>query len=181
MVSLRCKLAVKAELEKLGLHCSNVDLGVAEISEEITPQIKETLRKNLSEMGLELYENKKSILVEQIKKEILEMIFGSTEMPKINYSDYLSEKLNSDYTYLANVFSELNGITIQHFVVLNKVERVKELLLQDNLSLSEISFKLNYSSVAHLSNQFKKHTGMTPSCYKQMVAEKNNDHERICL
>jgi AraC-like DNA-binding protein len=123
---------------------------------------------------LELLDDKKSILIEKIKSVIVEMIHYSDELPQINFSDYISEKLNFDYTYLSNVFSEVKGITIQHFIIINKIERVKELLLYDELNLTEISYKLQYSSVAHLSNQFKKVTGLSPSFYKQLQQKRKN-------
>ena len=179
MVSLRCKMVVKDELIKLGLHFVVVDLGMVEILEEISNEDRERLRVNLLRSGLELLEDKKSILIEQIKAVIIEMIHYSDEAVKVNYSDYISEKLNYDYTYLSNVFSEVKGITIQQFIIINKIERVKELLLYDELNLTEISYKLNYSSVAHLSNQFKKITGLSPSFYKQLKQKRNNNLENI--
>jgi AraC-like DNA-binding protein len=172
-------MLVKDELLKLGLHFVTVDLGVVEIREEISNEDRETLRVNLQIAGLELLEDKKSILIEQIKGVIIEMIHYSEEAPKVNYSDYISEKLNYDYTYLSNVFSEVKGVTIQQFIIVNKIERVKELLLYDELNLTEISYKLNYSSVAHLSNQFKKITGLSPSFYKQLKQKRNNNLENI--
>ena len=179
MVSLRCKMVVKDELIKLGLHFVVVDLGMVEILEEISNEDRERLRVNLLRSGLELLEDKKSILIEQIKAVIIEMIHYSDEAVKVNYSDYISEKLNYDYTYLSNVFSEVKGITIQQFIIINKIERVKELLLYDELNLTEISYKLNYSSVAHLSNQFKKVTGLTPSAYKQLKEKNRSPLEEI--
>lgn len=179
MVSLRCKMVVKDELLKLGLHFVVVDLGMVEITEEISNETRENLRINLLRSGLELLEDKKSILIEQIKGVIVEMIHYSDETPKVNYSDYISEKLNYDYTYLSNVFSEVKGITIQQFIIINKIERVKELLLYDELNLTEISYKLNYSSVAHLSNQFKKITGLSPSFYKQLKQKRDSNLENV--
>ena len=159
MVSLRCKMMVKEELKKLGLNYVVVDLGLVEILEDITEEQREQLSKNLLKSGLELLENKKSILIEKIKNVIIEMIHYSSDLPKVNYSDYISEKLGYDYTYLANTFSEVKGITIQQFIIIHKIERVKELLIYDELNLTEISYKMHYSSVSHLSNQFKKITG----------------------
>jgi AraC-like DNA-binding protein len=158
MVSLRCKMIVKEELNKLGLHHAVVDLGLVEIMEDITQQQHDALKKNLLKSGLELLDNKKSILIEKIKNVITEMIHHSDELPKTNYSDYISQKLNYDYTYLSNLFSDVKGITIQQFIIINKIEKVKELLLYDELNLSEIANKLHYSGVAHLSKQFKKVT-----------------------
>ncbi len=168
MVSLRCKMVVKQELQKLGLHYVNVDLGTIELLENITNLQRKQLRKNLKVFGLELLDNKRNIIIAKIKALIIEMIHYSDELPNINYSDYISEKLGYDYTYLANTFSEVKGITIQQFIILNKIERAKELLLYDELNLTEISYKLHYSSVAHLSNQFKKVTGLTPSFFKKL-------------
>ncbi len=179
MVSLRCKMLVKEELSKLGLHYAVVDLGMVEILEDISQKQREQLKENLLRSGLELLDDKKSILIEKIKNVIIEMIHYSDELPKTNYSDYLSEKLGYDYTYLANIFSEVKGITIQQFIIIHKIERVKELLLYDELNLTEISYKLHYSSAAHLSNQFKKVTGLTPSFYKQLKQKRKKNLENL--
>jgi AraC-like DNA-binding protein len=179
MVSLRCKMMVKEELKKLGLNYIIVDLGMVEILEDITQEQREQLGKNLLKSGLELLEDKKSILIEKIKNLIIEMIHYSDELPNMNYSDYISEKLGYDYTYLANTFSEVKGITIQQFIIIHKIERVKELILYDELNLTEISYKLNYSSPAHLSNQFKKITGLTPSFYRQMKQKRKKNLENM--
>lgn len=179
MVSLRCKMMVKAELEKLGLHYVVLDLGVVEILENISKHQYDKLKINLLKSGLELLDDKKSILVEKIKNIVIEMVHYSDELPKGNYSDFISEKLNYDYTYLANTFSEVKGITIQQFIILHKIEKVKELLLYNELTLSEISYRLNYSSVAHLSNQFKKITGLTPSFFKAMKKKRRNNLEDL--
>lgn len=177
MVSLRCKIVVHEELNNLGIRHAVVDLGMVEILEDITRQQLETFKKNLIKSGLELLEDKKSILIEKIKNVVTEMIHYSEELPKENFSDYISKRLGYDYTYLANTFSEVKGITIQHFIIVNKIEKVKELLLYDELNLTEISYKLNYSSVAHLSNQFKKITGLSPSFYKQLKLKRKNNLE----
>ncbi len=179
MVSLRCKMLVKSELAKLGLHYVIVDLGVVEILEEITEDQRQKLKENLKKSGLELLDDKRSVLIEKIKSLIVEMIHYSEELPKVNYSDYISEKLGYDYTYLSNIFSEVKGITIQHFIILNKIERVKELLLYDELNLTEISYKLHYSSVAHLSNQFKKITGLSPTYFKQLKNKRRENLENL--
>ena len=179
MVSLRCIMMVKEELKKMGLHQVIVDLGMVEILEDITPKQREQLGKNLLKSGLELLDNKKSILIEKIKNVIIEMIHHSDELPKVNYSDYISKKLGHDYTYLANTFSEVKGITIQQFIIINKIERVKELLLYDELNLTEISYKMHYSSIAHLSNQFKKITGLSPSFYKQLKQKRISNLENM--
>ena len=179
MVSTRCKLAVKEVLKKLGLHFVMVDLGEIDIMEDITDEQREVLRVELHNVGLELMDNKRAVLIEKIKNVIIEMVHYSDELPKVNYSDYISEKLNHDYTYLSNIFSEVKGITIQQFIITHKVERIKEFLLYDELNLTEISYKMNYSSVAHLSNQFKKITGLTPSHYKQLKDNKRISIEEI--
>ncbi|UZR99976.1 helix-turn-helix domain-containing protein [Chondrinema litorale] len=179
MVSLRCKMMVKDELIKLGLHASIVELGMVEILEDITQQQHDELKKNLSKSGLYLLDDNKSILIEKIKNVIIEMIHYSDELPKVNYSDYISEKLHYDYTYLANTFSQIKGINIQQYIILHKIEKVKELLIYDELTLSEISYRLHYSSVAHLSNQFKKITGLTPSFFKAMKKKRRNNLEDL--
>jgi len=170
---------VKEELIKLGLHYVIVDLGMVEILEDITEKQRDELKKNLLLSGLELLDDKKSILIDKIKNVIIEMIHYSDELPQENYSIYISEKLGYDYTYLANIFSEIKGITIQQFIIMHKIERVKELLLYDELSLTEISYKLHYSSVAHLSNQFKKVTGLSPSFYKQLKEKRKGNLENM--
>jgi AraC-like DNA-binding protein len=128
---------------------------------------------------LKLLDDKKSILIEKIKNVIIEMVHYADELPKQNFSDYISEKLGYDYTYLANTFSEVKGITIQHYIINHKIEKAKELLLYDELNLTEIAYKLNYSSVAHLSNQFKKVTGLSPSFYKQLGQKRKQNLEDI--
>lgn len=168
MVSLRCKMVVHQELERLGIKNAIVDLGTVELLGDISAGLRQILKENLLRTGLEILDDKKSILIEKIKNVVTEMIHYSDALPKENFSDYISEKLGYDYTYLANTFSEVKGMTLQHFIIINKVEKVKELLLYDELNLTEISYKLNYSSVAHLSNQFKKITGLSPSFYKQL-------------
>lgn len=179
MVSLRCKIVVKEELKNLGLHYVIVDLGVAEILEEITQIQIDQLKVNLLKSGLELMDDKKSILIEKIKNVVIEMIHYSDEMPSVNYSDYISEKLQYDYTYLSNLFSEVKGVTLQQFIIMHKIEKVKELLLYGELNLTEISYKLNYSSVAHLSSQFKKITGLSPTFYKQIKQKRDNNLENM--
>jgi AraC-like DNA-binding protein len=179
MISNRCKLAVKEELKKLGLHFVVVDLGEVEIMEDITPEQQQQLQRGLISAGLELMDDKRAVLIEKIMNVITEMIHRSEEMPKVNYSDYISEKLNYDYTYLSNLFSEVKGTTIQQFIIVHKIEKVKELLLYGELNLTEISYKMHYSSVAHLSNQFKKITGITPSDYKLLKDKRRKSIEEI--
>lgn len=164
---MRCKMIVKAELDKLQLHHLKVELGEVEVK-DITDGQRNLLKSALSKAGLELMDDKRAILIEKIKNVIIEMVHYSEELPKTNFSDYLSAKLNHDYTYLANLFSEVTGVTIEHFIIAHKIERVKELLLYDELSLTEISYRMNYSSVAHLSHQFRKVTGLTPTFFKQL-------------
>jgi YesN/AraC family two-component response regulator len=168
MVSLRCKMIVKAELENMGLHFTIVELGEVEIVEDLSKQDEGQLKTALLKYGLELMEDKKSMLIEKIKNIIVEMIHYSDEPPLLNFSDYLSEKLNYDYNYLSNLFSEVKGTTIEHFIIAHKIERAKELLIYNQLTLTEIADKLHYSNVAHLSNQFKKVTGLTPTFFKKM-------------
>ena len=168
MVCIHCKMVVKSELEKLGLHYIFVDLGEAEIKGEISEEQIDRLSIALKKSGLELMDDKKSMLVEKIKTIIIELVHYSDDQIKINLSDYLSEKLNHNYTYLANLFSEVKGTTIEKFYLAHKIEKVKELLVYDELNLTEIAWKLHYSSVSHLSNQFKKMTGLTPSHFKNL-------------
>ncbi len=179
MVSLRCKMMVTEELEKLGLEHFTVELGTVELKEDISDDQKNELARNLLKSGLELLDDSKSVLIERIKNVIVDMIHHSDEIPKVNYSEYLSEVLDYNYTYLSNIFSEAQGITIQQFIILHKVERIKELILYDELSLSEIAYKLHYSSPAHLSNQFKKITGLTPSFFKKMKQKRHQNLENM--
>jgi AraC-like DNA-binding protein len=179
MVSIRCKMVVKSELEKLGLNYVILDLGTVEIIGDLTALQREKLKAGLLHSGLELMDDKKAILIEKIKNVIIEMVHYTDEVPKVNYSDYISEKLGLDYTYLSKIFSEIKGITIEHFIIAHKIERVKELLMYDELNLTQISYMLNYSSVAHLSRQFKKVTGLTPSFFKQLKDKKRNSLDNI--
>lgn len=179
MVSLRCKLLVQQELDLMGLKHAVVELGMVDILSDFSNEQRELLRNNLLKSGLELLDDKKSILVDKIKNVIIEMIHHNEILPKVNYSDFISEKLGYDYTYLANTFSEVKGTTIQHYIILHKIEKVKELILYDELTLSEISFKLHYSSAAHMSNQFKKITGLTPSYYRQLKAKRMSNLENL--
>lgn len=179
MVSLRCKMLVKEALRKLGLHFIIIDFGEIEIMEELTLAELESFNKMLHRSGLELIDNKKAILVDKVKNVIIEMIHYTDELPKNNYSDFISMKLCHDYTYLANIFSEMKGITIQQFIIRHKVEKIKELLMYDELNLTEISYKMHYSSVAHLSNQFKKVTGMTPTYFKNLKANNRTQIEEV--
>jgi YesN/AraC family two-component response regulator len=161
-------MIVRSELEQLGLHIINIDLGEVEISEDLSTSQKVNLQAALLKFGLEVMEDKKSMLIEKIKNIVVEMIHYSDEPPVWNFSNYLAEKLNYDYNYLSNLFSEVKGNTIEHFIISHKIERAKELLIYNEMSLTEIADKLHYSNVAHLSNQFKKVTGLTPSFFKKM-------------
>ena len=169
---MRCKMVVKEELKKLGLHFVVVDMGVVDIMENINNEQREQIRTALLQSGLELMDDKKAVLIEKIKNVIIEMVHYNDELPKINFSDYLSEKLKYDYTYMANLFSEVQGSTIEHFIIAHKIERVKELIIYDEFNLTEIAWKMHYSSVAHLSNQFKKITGLTPSHFKKLKSKR---------
>jgi len=179
MVSNRCKMVVKEILKELDLHFVMVDLGEVEVMESISFEQREELREALLESGLELMDDKRAVLIEKIKKIVIEMVHHSDEVVKVNFSTYLSEKLNHDYTYMANLFSEVQGTTIEQFVISHKVERIKELIIYDELNISEIAWKMNYSSVAHLSNQFKKVTGLSPTHFKQLKGKRRNPIEDI--
>ena len=181
MVSNRCKLAVKLELKRLGLHFIVVDLGEVEIMEDLSGDQLERLKTGLLSSGLELMDDKKAVLIEKIKNTIIEMVHHSDEISKVNFSDFISEKLEHDYTYLANLFSEVQGTTIEHFIIAHKVERIKELIIYNELNITEIAYKMNYSSVAHLSNQFKKVTGLSPSHFKNLKDKRRSPIEEISI
>jgi AraC-like DNA-binding protein len=168
MVSTNCKMVVKEQLTRLGISYVSINLGEIELTDNIPSWQREELKLNLKEYGLELMDDAKSILVEKIKNSIIELVRYAEEIPNINFSEYLSQKLNYNYTYLSNVFSKTQSITIEHFMIVHKIERVKELITYNELNLTQISWKLHYSSVAHLSYQFKKVTGLTPSFFKKM-------------
>jgi AraC-like DNA-binding protein len=172
-------MLVKDELKKLGIDFVSVELGMVEIQGQLSEEERISFKENLKKAGLELLDDKKNILVEKIKNVIVEMIHYSDELPKVNDSDFISEKLGYDYTYLSNTFSEVKGITIQQYIIKHKIERVKELLLYDELTLTEIAWQLHYSSVAHLSNQFKKVTGLTPTYYKEIKEKRLKNLEDI--
>ncbi len=179
MVSERCKMAVKEELKKLHLHYVLVELGVVDVMETLTPDEIVQLKAALLSSGLELMDNKRAMLIEKIKNVIIEMVHHSEELIKVNFSNYLSEKLDHDYTYLSNLFSEVQGTTIEQFIISHKVERIKELIIYGELNITEIAWKMNYSSVAHLSNQFKKATGLSPSHFKQLKDKRRTSIENI--
>lgn len=179
MVCIRCQMVVKAELEKLGLRYTDVKIGEANLVEDILPEQLKQLDLALKKTGLMLMDDKKSIIVEKTKSAIIELVHYREDQIKVNLSDYLSEKLNYDYTYLANLFSEVKGITIEKFYLTHKIEKVKELIVYDELNLTEIAYRMHYSSVAHLSNQFKKFTGLTPSYFKKLKSKRRNTLEDV--
>ena len=172
-------MIVKSELEKMHLHYTGVELGEIEITEQLSSEQQGILKASLLKFGLELMEDKKSMLIEKIKRIVIEMVHYSDELPLLNFSVYLSEKLNYDYNYLSNLFSEVKGMTIEHFIIAHKIERAKELLIYNELSLTEIAEKLHYSNVAHLSNQFKKVTGLTPTFFKKMKHKRRTALENL--
>ena len=175
MVSIRCKMLVKSELDQLGLRYTRVELGEAEIEEDISLQQWHELNTALKKSGIELIDDKKSILIEKIKMVIVELVHYSREPLEINFSKYLSQKLRTDYASLASLFSESQGITIEQFLILHKIERIKELLIYDQLNITEIAWQMGYSSSAHLSSQFKKITGLTPSFFKKIKSRRNEN------
>ncbi len=179
MVSERCILAVKAALMHFQLHFVMMDMGEVDILEDVSNEDMQQLKLMLLQSGLDLMDDNRSILIEKIKKIIIEMIHFSSDVPIMNYSDYISSKLGYDYTYLSNIFSEVKGITIQQYIILNKVEKIKELISYDELNFTEIAYKLHYSSAAHLSNQFKKITGLTPSQYKKLKYKNRRPIEEL--
>lgn len=179
MVSIRCKMLVKALLDKLDIPFKSVELGEVTLPEIPAPEKLEKLKTALREAQLELMEDKKAILIERIKNVVVEMVHYDEELPAVKYSVYISGKLHLDYTYLSNVFSETTGTTIEHFIISHKIEKAKELLLYNEMSLTDIAYKLHYSSVAHLSNQFKKITGLTPSFFKLLKKKKRINLEDL--
>jgi len=179
MVSARCKTAVKEELKKLGLHFILVELGEVDIMEVISAEERQLLRIALLDAGFELMDDKRSVLIQKIKNIIIDMVHHTDDIIKIKFSEFLSTKLNHDYTYLANLFSEIQGTTIGNFIIAHKIERIKELIMYDELSIKEIAWKMNYSSVAHLSNQFKKVRGLSPSHFKQLKDKRRTPIEEI--
>ena len=179
MVSSRCKMLVKQELIKLNLHFIIVELGEVEIMENISGEQREQVKIALFNSGLELMDDKRSILIEKIKNTVIEMVYYTDQIIKTNFSDFITKKLNHDYTYLANLFSEVQGTTIEQFVISHKIERIKELIIYGELNITEIAWKMNYSSVAHLSNQFKKVTGLSPSHFKLLKVKRRSPIEDI--
>ena len=172
MVCIRCIMVVKEELARLGIDYTSVELGEVGIVEPVTGQLRAQLADGLMKFGLELIDDKRNVLIQRIKNVIVELVHHADQPLVVNFSVYLSERLNHDYTYMANLFSEVQGTTIEKFIIAHKIERVKELLLYNELNLTEIAYLLHYSSVAHLSAQFKKVTGFTPSCFKQLKVKR---------
>lgn len=166
MVSIRCRMIVQQELDKLSIRPLNVELGEVDLGFKLPDDKKALFAQALIPWGLELIDDRKTIMIERIKSAIIEMVYNLEQLPETNYSTYLSNKLNYDYTYLSNTFSYVTSITIEHYIILHKIERAKNMLVANELSISQIAAKLNYSSSAHLSNQFKKVTGLTPSYFK---------------
>lgn len=179
MVSLRCKMVVKAAAEELNIPYSNVDLGFIEIDEKLSESVLEKFKAKLLKSGLEILDDKRSILIEKIKNVVIEMVHYADEFPKVNFSTYLSEKVGYDYTYLSNLFTEVKGTTIQEFIILHKIEKAKELIMYNEMSIADIAYTLNYSSAAHFSTQFKKVTGLTPSFFKKLKKQRETDLEDL--
>ena len=179
MVSLRCKMVVKAAAEELNIPYSNVDLGFIEIDEKLSESVLEKFKAKLLKSGLEILDDKRSILIEKIKNVVIEMVHYADEFPKVNFSTYLSEKVGYDYTYLSNLFTEVKGTTIQEFIILHKIEKAKELIMYNEMSIADIAYTLNYSSAAHFSTQFKKVTGLTPSFFKKLKKQREADLEDL--
>lgn len=179
MVCARCKMVVKSEFEKLGLQTISVELGEVELQDDINDSQKEILLKNLQTLGFDLLDDKKTKTIEKIKNLIVDLVYHKNSELKVNLSDYLAENLNQDYNSLSNLFSEIENTTIEKYFISQKIEKVKELLIYNELSLSEIADLLNYSNVAHLSNQFKKITGFTPTYFKQLKDKKRIQIENL--
>jgi AraC-like DNA-binding protein len=179
MVCNRCIFIVRSEIEKLGIGIKQISLGEVLTENEISDQEKQRINDSLEVFGFELIDDKKSRLIERIKNIIVDLVHSKNARIKTNLSDLISEQLHHDYNYLSNLFSEVEDTTIEKYFIAQKIERVKELLVYDELSLSEIAFQLNYSSVAHLSNQFKKVTGLTPTHYKEIKEVKRKSLDSV--
>lgn len=179
MVSLRCKMVVKAAAEELKIPYTTIELGFIEVNEKLSESVLEAFKKKLIIAGLEVLDDKKSILIEKIKNVVIEMVHYADEFPKVNFSNYLSEKLGYDYTYLSNLFTEVKGTTIQEYIIMHKIEKAKELIMYNEMSIADIAYTLNYSSAAHFSTQFKKVTGLTPSFFKKLKKQREADLEDL--
>jgi AraC-like DNA-binding protein len=172
-------MVVKAAAEELNIPYSAVDLGFIEIDQKLSDSIFEKFKAKLLKSGLEILDDKRSILIEKIKNVVIEMVHYADEFPKVNFSTYISEKLGYDYTYLSNLFTEVKGTTIQEFIILHKIEKAKELIMYNEMSIADIAYTLNYSSAAHFSTQFKKVTGLTPSFFKKLKKQRETDLEDL--
>jgi AraC-like DNA-binding protein len=179
MVSLRCKLMVKSELEKLNISYKSIELGEVQLVNAISETDRQKLKDALHRSKLELMDDKKAMLIEKIINIVVEMVHYTDELPQVNFSTFLSQKLNQEYHKLADIFSKTKGVTIEQFIILHKVERIKELIIYDELNFTEISYKLHYSSVAHLSKQFKQVTGLTPSFFKELSIRRRTNLEDL--
>lgn len=179
MVCNRCIMVVQHEINKLGLEIKNMKLGEVTLEKELTSTERDALERALVPLGFQVIDDKKSRMIEQIKNVIIDLVHYQDNESTTNLSDILSKKLNHDYNYLSSLFSEVEGTTIEKYFIAQKIEKVKELLVYDELSLSEIAFRLNYSSVAYLSNQFKKVTGLTPSHFKQIREDKRKPLDKV--
>ena len=179
MVCNRCKMVVKSELEKFGLHIISVELGQVDIIETLNKEKVTELNEVLVRVGFELIEDKKSRVIEKVKNLIIDLVYSKSNLLKINLSESITTTVGQDYSYISSLFSQQENITIEHYYILQKIERVKELIVYDELSLSEIAFQLNYSSTSHLSKQFKKVTGLTPTDFKNLKGQKRMSIENL--
>ncbi len=179
MVCDRCMMSVRKELEDLGIACSSVQLGEVELPEEPTGEQLERLGEKLNSIGFELLDDKKSRIVEKIKNTIIALVHRGEEAQHLKLSALLEQKLQLDYHYLSSLFSSVEGVTIEKYFIAQRVERIKELLSYDELSLGEIADQVGYSSVQHLSQQFKKVTGFTPSAYRQLPGNQRKPLDRV--
>ncbi len=179
MVCNRCIMVVKAEFGKMGVTSLDVQLGEVTLSHPLSDEQRQQLSDALQSLGFSLIDNKRARLIEQIKTAIIELVHYNDNNLKVNLSDYLNDKIKHDYNYISNLFSEVEGVTIEKYFIAQKIEKVKELLVYDELTLNEIAYKLNYSSVAHLSAQFKKVTGLTPSYFRQIRVNKRKPLDQI--
>lgn len=179
MVCNRCILVVKNELEKIGVEPKNIILGEVTLDKELTAEEMKTFDTSLTQLGFELINDKKMRIIEKIKNIIINLVHYQDGEMKINLSEILSEELNQNYNHLSNLFTEVEGTTIEKYYIAQKIEKVKELLVYNELTLSEIAYRLNYSSVAYLSNQFKKVTGLTPSHFKKIGEKKRKPLDQV--
>ncbi len=179
MVCNRCILVVQNELDKLGIAANNIKLGEITLEKDLTTAEREALENVLDPLGFQVIDDKKSRMIEKIKNVIIDLVHHQDNDAKTNLSDVLSDALHHDYNYLSNLFSDIEGTTIEKYFIAQKVEKIKELLVYDELSLSEIADRMNYSSVAYLSNQFKKVTGLTPSHFKQIREDKRKPLDKV--